>query len=69
MSRRNGSSSFLLNCDLTVDVNKISDEPPKLKHDEPGLLSMATADRDERGSLFSVTFSANRSLDRLVYLI
>ncbi|KAK4388944.1 Peptidyl-prolyl cis-trans isomerase CYP95, partial [Sesamum angolense] len=39
-------------------------ESPKLKHDGPGLLSMAIADRDERGSLFSVTFKADRCLDR-----
>ncbi|KAL0312088.1 UNVERIFIED_CONTAM: Peptidyl-prolyl cis-trans isomerase CYP95 [Sesamum radiatum] len=39
-------------------------ESPKLKHDGPGLLSMAIADRDERGSLFSVTFKADRRLDR-----
>lgn len=37
---------------------------PKVKHDEPGLLSMATADRDTRGSLFNVTFRANHQLDR-----
>ncbi|KAL0323929.1 UNVERIFIED_CONTAM: Peptidyl-prolyl cis-trans isomerase CYP95 [Sesamum calycinum] len=43
---------------------KFPDESPKLKHDGPGLLSMAIADRDERGSLFSVTFKADRRLDR-----
>lgn len=43
----------------------ISDEPPsKLKHDQPGLLSMALADRDARGSLFIITFKANHHLDR-----
>ncbi|KAL6552749.1 hypothetical protein OROHE_008113 [Orobanche hederae] len=40
------------------------DESPKLKHDGPGLLSMAIGDRDERGSLFNVTFKANHHLDR-----
>ncbi|CAL5440313.1 unnamed protein product [Camellia sinensis] len=41
------------------------DEPPsKLKHDERGLLSMAVADRDARGSLFIITFEANHQLDR-----
>lgn len=37
-----------------------------MKHDGPGLLSMAIGDRDERGSLFSVTFKANNHLDRFV---
>ncbi|KAI8569041.1 hypothetical protein RHMOL_Rhmol02G0247300 [Rhododendron molle] len=41
------------------------DEPPsKLKHDQRGLLSMALADRDARGSLFIITFKANHHLDR-----
>ncbi|KAL6586312.1 hypothetical protein OROMI_001300 [Orobanche minor] len=39
-------------------------ESPKLKHDGPGFLSMAIGDRDERGSLFTVTFKANHHLDR-----
>ncbi|GMQ03183.1 hypothetical protein CsSME_00049077 [Camellia sinensis var. sinensis] len=44
---------------------KFPDEPPsKLKHDERGLLSMAVADRDARGSLFIITFEANHQLDR-----
>ncbi|KAL6524175.1 hypothetical protein OROMI_031270 [Orobanche minor] len=40
------------------------DESPKLKHDGPGLLTMAIDDRDERGSLFYVTFKADHRLDR-----
>lgn len=45
----------------------MSDEPPsKLKHDQRGLLSMALADRDARGSLFIITFKANHHLDRFV---
>ncbi|KAL2548298.1 peptidyl-prolyl cis-trans isomerase CYP95 [Forsythia ovata] len=43
---------------------KFPDESPKLKHDCPGLLSMAIVDRDERGSLFSITFKADHHLDR-----
>ncbi|KAI8569043.1 hypothetical protein RHMOL_Rhmol02G0247300 [Rhododendron molle] len=44
---------------------KFPDEPPsKLKHDQRGLLSMALADRDARGSLFIITFKANHHLDR-----
>ncbi|KAA8525377.1 hypothetical protein F0562_007205 [Nyssa sinensis] len=43
---------------------KFPDEPPKLKHDATGLLSMAITDRDARGSLFIVTFKAIRHLDR-----
>ncbi|KAK3023892.1 hypothetical protein RJ639_044514 [Escallonia herrerae] len=48
-----------------VGLGRVKDESAKLKHDEPGLLSMAIADRDARGSLFSVTFRANHHLDRL----
>ncbi|EYU29230.1 hypothetical protein ABFS82_05G127600 [Erythranthe guttata] len=43
---------------------KFPEESPKLKHDSPGLLSMAIADRGERGSLFSITFEADHNLDR-----
>lgn len=43
-----------------------SDESPKLKHDSPGLLSMAIADRDIRGSLFMITFNALHHLDRFI---
>ncbi|KAK9068352.1 hypothetical protein SSX86_012463 [Deinandra increscens subsp. villosa] len=43
---------------------KFPDESSKLKHDAPGLLTMAIADRDSRGSLFNLTFAANRHLDR-----
>ncbi|GJT87522.1 peptidyl-prolyl cis-trans isomerase CYP95-like protein isoform X1 [Tanacetum coccineum] len=43
---------------------KFPDESSKMKHDAPGLLTMAIADRDSRGSLFSVTLGANRHLDR-----
>ncbi|EPS68763.1 hypothetical protein M569_06004, partial [Genlisea aurea] len=39
-------------------------ESAKLKHDGPGLLSMAIADRDERGSIFSITLKADHHLDR-----
>ncbi|KAL0297328.1 UNVERIFIED_CONTAM: Peptidyl-prolyl cis-trans isomerase CYP95 [Sesamum radiatum] len=38
-------------------------ESPKLKHDGTGLLSMAIADREERGSLFNITFKADHHLD------
>ncbi|KAL9267395.1 Peptidyl-prolyl cis-trans isomerase CYP95-like protein [Drosera capensis] len=44
------------------------DESVKLKHDEPGLLSMSIADRGERGSIFTLTFKATPSLDRPVSL-
>lgn len=44
----------------------VSDESPKLKHDERGLLSMSIADRDIRGSLFNLMFKANQNLDRLL---
>lgn len=43
------------------------DESPKHRHDGPGLLSMAIADRDERGSLFSITFKADHHLDRFFF--
>lgn len=46
----------------------ISDESSKMKHDAAGLLTMAIADRDSRGSLFNVTLGANRHLDRSVSL-
>ncbi|KAK4401132.1 Peptidyl-prolyl cis-trans isomerase CYP95 [Sesamum angolense] len=51
---------------------KFPDESPKLKHDGAGLLSMAIADREERGSLFNITFKADHHLDCLIdwcYLI
>lgn len=44
--------------------DKFPDESPKLKHDEPGLLSMTIADRDMRGSIFNLTFKPDHSLDR-----
>ncbi|XP_059658106.1 peptidyl-prolyl cis-trans isomerase CYP95-like isoform X1 [Cornus florida] len=44
--------------------DEFPDEPPKLKHNASGLLSMAVADRDTCGSLFIVTFKANHHLDR-----
>ncbi|KAB5553318.1 hypothetical protein DKX38_010629 [Salix brachista] len=43
---------------------KFPDESPKLKHDEPGLLSMSIADRDALGSQFIITFRSNHHLDR-----
>ncbi|XP_047321509.1 peptidyl-prolyl cis-trans isomerase CYP95-like isoform X2 [Impatiens glandulifera] len=43
---------------------KFPDESPKHKHDSRGLLSMAIADRNSRGSLFSITFKADHHLDR-----
>ncbi|GMP94626.1 hypothetical protein CsSME_00044022 [Camellia sinensis var. sinensis] len=52
-------------CGESIYGEKFPDEPPsKLKHDERGTLSMAVADRDERGSLFIITFKANYRLDR-----
>jgi len=46
----------------------ISDESPRLKHDGPGLLSMAVADRDMLGSHFTLTFKADPHLDRFAFL-
>ena len=45
----------------------VLDEPPKLKHDEPGLLSMALADRDVCGSVFNIMFKANQNFDKLFH--
>lgn len=42
------------------------DEPPRLKHEGAGLLSMPIADRDSLGSHFIITFAANHNLDRYV---
>ncbi|KAJ7958751.1 Peptidyl-prolyl cis-trans isomerase [Quillaja saponaria] len=44
--------------------SKFPDESPKRKHDEPGLLSMAIADRDTLGSHFLITLKADHHLDR-----
>lgn len=42
----------------------LPEESPKLRHEEPGLLSMSVADRDKFGSHFHVTFRPNQQLDR-----
>ncbi|CAO2820722.1 unnamed protein product [Amaranthus hypochondriacus] len=44
--------------------DKFPEESSKLKHDEPGLLSMAVADLDTRGSVFNIIFKPNQNLDR-----
>nr|KYP72436.1 Peptidyl-prolyl cis-trans isomerase cyp5 [Cajanus cajan] len=44
--------------------SKFPEESPRLKHDAPGLLSMAIADRDTLGSHFIITFKADHHLDR-----
>jgi len=49
---------------MTLPINIIAEESSKLKHDEPGLLSMSAADRDVRGSIFSLTLKANHNFDR-----
>ncbi|KAK1370019.1 PPIase cyclophilin-type domain-containing protein [Heracleum sosnowskyi] len=51
-------------CGESIYGDKFPDERPKLLHDEPGLLSMAIADRDTHGSLFCITFKANHQLNR-----
>ncbi|KAF3447155.1 hypothetical protein FNV43_RR12335 [Rhamnella rubrinervis] len=43
---------------------KFPDEPPRLKHEGAGLLSMPVTDRDTLGSHFIITFTANHNLDR-----
>ncbi|XP_073223579.1 uncharacterized protein [Cicer arietinum] len=43
---------------------KFPDESPRLKHDSPGLLFMAVADRDTLGSHFKITLKADHHLDR-----
>ncbi|XP_061376394.1 peptidyl-prolyl cis-trans isomerase CYP95-like isoform X1 [Gastrolobium bilobum] len=44
--------------------SKFPDESPRLKHDAPGLLSMAITDRDTLGSHFIITLKADHHLDR-----
>ncbi|KAL2318096.1 hypothetical protein Fmac_031972 [Flemingia macrophylla] len=44
--------------------SKFPEESPRLKHDAPGFLSMAVADRDTLGSHFIITFKADHHLDR-----
>ncbi|KAL4318965.1 hypothetical protein GQ457_18G004140 [Hibiscus cannabinus] len=56
--RRDGTSGE------SIYDGKFPDESPTLKHDGPGLLSMAVADRDTIGSQFVVTFKPNHDLDR-----
>ncbi|OWM75187.1 hypothetical protein CDL15_Pgr017430 [Punica granatum] len=56
--KRDGSSGE------SIYGEKFPDESPKLKHEEPGLLSMSIADRDDFGSHFGITFKANHHLDR-----
>ncbi|XP_041021219.1 LOW QUALITY PROTEIN: peptidyl-prolyl cis-trans isomerase CYP95-like [Juglans microcarpa x Juglans regia] len=51
-------------CGESIYVEDFPVESPSLKHDGPGLLSMAIADRDTLGSHFIVTFEADRHLDR-----
>lgn len=53
-------------CWVTIVWYAVSDESPSLKHDGPGLLSMAISDRDALGSHFLITFQADHHLDRFV---
>ncbi|KAG2249868.1 hypothetical protein Bca52824_089496 [Brassica carinata] len=48
----------------SIYAGKFPDESPKLRHDEPGLLSMPVAERDKLGSHFQITFRPNHQLDR-----